>query len=163
MTITAPAATDSAGIVQGCEAASRRLRWEYTVAFRRRHRNHTPSPTLDIEADQLACEHLRTIVPVVLARHLPGVRLVEWIDPHPAVIDSTWHAPTAWTIDLYWDYRSDWIIGDQTALTVHATSPDHPSQQEAARPKHAPSPTRSEPTPTASTTSRPQHCCSPRP
>lgn len=111
------AATPSADqVAAGCAAAQRRLRWEYTVAYRRRLRlpGVYPNPT---DADHAACETLRHRTPIVLAAHLPGIQLTEWIDPHPAVIDSSWTLP-GHDIDIYWDYHPNWTIGDPTALTI---------------------------------------------
>lgn len=91
-------------IANGCDAATRQLRWEYTAAYRRRLRLPGVHPN-KLDADQTACQELRHHVPVVLARHLPGINLVEWLDPNPAVIDSIWELPGGWTIDIGWDYH----------------------------------------------------------
>lgn len=116
-TTTATTAPTPPTIEQACAKAASRLRWEYTVAYRRRHRLPGVYPN-NHDADQAACEHLRHHIPIVLAGHLPGIQLVEWEDPHPSVIDSTWrHGQTV--IEVFWDYHPDWTIGDPSAITIH--------------------------------------------
>ena len=120
MTTTTITTTAEALVVAGCEAATERLRWEYNRAYRRRLRLPGVHPN-NRDADRDACIHIRHELPIVLARHLPGIQLVCWDDPTPNIIDSLWHHPTGWDIDIHWDYHPDWTIGDPTAITLHPT------------------------------------------
>lgn len=98
-------------IAAACKTAERQLQRIYRIHYQH-HRSAGPE-----HADHQACRHLRAVLADTITRHLPSICLVEWMNPHPTVIDSSWAMP-GWEIDVYWDYHPNWTIGDPTALTI---------------------------------------------
>ena len=108
------------------DALAEELRTLYAETFRlalrsaedTRQRFETPDGTGIIDpvyaADTAACRAINRHLPTVIARWLPGARLVDGID-EPAVIDSRWLYQQR-VIDIEWDYSFD--FGDAEALMV---------------------------------------------